>query len=182
MKRCYKCKGEKPVGEFHSDKTKPDGLDRRCKECRSKYDGTRARIDARIKYNKEHPEQVQAYYRQYGRSNRNKKYGNKIYRKYGLTLEQYHIMLESQDGRCAICESMIPGGAAINFHVDHDHKNGVVRGLLCTNCNLGLGNFKDNINNLLRAIDYLSASIIPPVDNRSRLNNVVTDIKIDGDI
>lgn len=63
---------------------------------------------------------------------------------------------ELQNGLCAICgtpESAAPRG---RFHVDHDHVTHVVRGLLCGNCNIGLGQFKDSPTRLLAAIDYLA--------------------------
>lgn len=57
--------------------------------------------------------------------------------------------LESQGRRCAVCKD----GTAV--HVDHDHLTGKVRGVLCFNCNGGLGQFKDQIERLEQAIDYL---------------------------
>lgn len=74
---------------------------------------------------------------------------------YGLTIEQYDSILESQGNSCAICKIDTPSGRG-RFHVDHNHITGEIRGLLCHHCNLALGNFKDNISALLSAIDYLS--------------------------
>ena len=75
-------------------------------------------------------------------------------RKYGLTLESYNIMLKAQGGVCAICgeEEMVKGRT---LSVDHCHKTGKVRQLLCGNCNHALGKFKDNPDLLLKAINYL---------------------------
>lgn len=73
-------------------------------------------------------------------------------------------MLESQGGVCAIC-GLLPQGKANgqarpdhlpNLHVDHCHKQGHVRGLLCSNCNTLLGLAKDDPETLLRAIRYLT--------------------------
>lgn len=69
----------------------------------------------------------------------------------GLTEEQYETMLTEQKGRCAIC-GMEPSG---RLHVDHDHDAGTARGLLCTNCNPGLGFFRDDPVLLRRAAEYL---------------------------
>ena len=71
---------------------------------------------------------------------------------YGLTPEQYDVMLQKQDGKCAICRS--PAGES-RLHVDHDHKTGAVRGLLCRTCNVALGHFNDSILTLRSAIEYL---------------------------
>lgn len=71
--------------------------------------------------------------------------------KYGITLREYVLLLEKQNGVCAIC-----GNEGLNrLAVDHCHKTGVVRGLLCAQCNHGLGNFKDDPKLLISAIDYL---------------------------
>ncbi len=75
-------------------------------------------------------------------------------RKFGITVEDYERMLAAQAGRCAICNSTEPGGRGV-FHVDHDHATGTVRGLLCTNCNAGLGQFKDDPALLRAAANYL---------------------------
>lgn len=79
-------------------------------------------------------------------------------KKYGLSLIEYKAMFESQTGRCAICKS---APTLKRLSVDHDHKTGAVRGLLCTNCNLGLGNFKDDQEILKAASDYLSGYFKP---------------------
>jgi len=72
----------------------------------------------------------------------------------GFTHEQYVALLEAQDGRCAICRTDTPGGKG-GFHLDHDHATGAVRGLLCTNCNMGLGRFADDPARLRAAAEYL---------------------------
>ena len=74
--------------------------------------------------------------------------------KYGLTQEQYDAKLAAQNGGCCICETKEPGGRGV-FPVDHDHETGVIRGLLCDNCNNGLGRFQDNPEFLRRAATYL---------------------------
>ena len=74
---------------------------------------------------------------------------------YGITQSTVEKMLESQGGRCAICPKTEPGGKQGKWHVDHDHKTGKVRGLLCAGCNLALGVFKDDKEMLKNAIKYL---------------------------
>jgi hypothetical protein len=69
--------------------------------------------------------------------------------RYGITAAEADFMLAGQDGLCAVCES------APAAHVDHDHVTGVVRALLCFNCNGGLGQFKDDPGVLRAAADYV---------------------------
>lgn len=77
-----------------------------------------------------------------------------IFRNFGITLKEYDTMLEKQDGGCKIYGIKIPGGQG-RFHIDHDHITGKIRGLLCSNCNLALGNAKDDIRILAAMIQYL---------------------------
>ncbi len=74
------------------------------------------------------------------------------YRKnYGITLEQYNTMLITQNNVCAICKLT----CSRRLSVDHCHKTGKVRGLLCIKCNRGLGNFNDEISRLKAAVNYM---------------------------
>ena len=80
---------------------------------------------------------------------------NKLIKKFGITLEHFNLMLKNQNNKCAICKKE----ECRNLAVDHDHKTGKIRGLLCLNCNTGLGSFKDNLDLLLKAINYLKKEI-----------------------
>ncbi len=71
---------------------------------------------------------------------------------YGITIHDYDRILASQGGVCAICKG---GTSKRHFAVDHNHKNGQIRGLLCARCNTGLARFMDNITNLRRAVRYM---------------------------
>ena len=77
-------------------------------------------------------------------------------KKYGLSEDDYAIMLENQNGSCAICGD--PQGARA-LAIDHDHATDEVRGLLCTKCNLGLGYFNDSAQLLENARMYLSRNL-----------------------
>lgn len=79
-------------------------------------------------------------------------------KKYGITSLEKDAMLRAQGGNCAICGTADPGVSS--WHTDHCHTTGSVRGILCTNCNRGLGHFQDSIENLQAAISYLK---LPPV-------------------
>jgi len=98
---------------------------------------------ARDKWNKAHPEEMRAA-----------SYKYHIKKKYGLTIEEHTNMIEAQGNRCKICNEEMS-----TPHVDHDHITGKVRGLLCPNCNTGLGKFKDSVPNLLRAVAYLEENL-----------------------
>lgn len=75
---------------------------------------------------------------------------------YGLSEEQLATLYEESGGRCMIC-SKVEGTR--KHHIDHCHKTGKVRGLLCPSCNKGLGHFEDNIETMEKAIDYLKKGV-----------------------
>lgn len=85
-------------------------------------------------------------------------------RKFQITLAEFDAMIASQGQRCAICKSSSPGrkpGQQANgrtWAIDHDHKTGKVRGLLCMGCNAALGHAKDDPALLMAMIEYLSKS------------------------
>ncbi len=74
-------------------------------------------------------------------------------KKQGLTREGFDAALVAQSGRCAICLKPL-----VTIRVDHDHKTGKFRGLLCFNHNVGLGHFQDSVETLQRAIEYLQST------------------------
>ena len=80
---------------------------------------------------------------------------------YGITLDLYRTMFSKQNGRCAICrksEIQKIRGKIKALSVDHCHKTGKVRGLLCDSCNNGLGRFKDSLKLLALAMEYLKSA------------------------
>ncbi len=91
----------------------------------------------------------------------NRKY--KLMKVYGITIEDYDNLLESQNGVCAICkniESHKTNGKIIDvLSVDHNHDTGKVRGILCHECNSLLGLARDNIEILEKAIKYLKGEL-----------------------
>lgn len=81
-----------------------------------------------------------------------------IERKFGLLKAEYVQLLENQEGVCAICrqpETATRGGQVKMLAVDHDHRSGEVRGLLCQRCNIGLGQFQDDPELLEAAFSYM---------------------------
>lgn len=85
---------------------------------------------------------------------RRSSFASGIKAKYGMTVEEFAWVCHAQQFRCAICRDPLDFGKFT--HVDHDHKTGVVRSLLCTHCNRGLGAFRDSAELMSRAIQYLS--------------------------
>lgn len=94
----------------------------------------------RKRYHQEHREERIAYNRQYH---------------YGLTPEGFQRLLSAQGNSCAICGYPLEGSP---IHIDHDHETNVVRGLLCQQCNQGLGMFGDDPERLRAAALYLEAA------------------------
>ena len=77
----------------------------------------------------------------------------RLRKKYGISIEQYDEIVKNQNNACWICHRP---PKKQSLHVDHNHKTGKIRGLLCHNCNYGMGRyFKEDIDNLRRAAEYL---------------------------
>lgn len=89
-------------------------------------------------------------YRNFNYSSKASNRRKRLKYKYGISLENYDWLLKEQEEKCKIC------GNKTELVVDHCHKSSRVRGLLCNQCNTGLGCFKDNPESLLKAIEYLS--------------------------
>jgi hypothetical protein len=83
----------------------------------------------------------------------NKKSGLKRF--YGITVEEYDLLFNKQEGKCLICDKH-QSEFKRAFDVDHNHKTGIIRGLLCGGCNLLIGNAKEDVNILAQAINYLN--------------------------
>lgn len=134
LKRCTKCKDEKPLEDFYPCPTMKSGYRSACIPC--------SRADAK-RFPKT-PAQIKAGH---------------LKHEYGLTVEDYARMHKDQNGLCAICgkvETVRNHSHVISaLAVDHDHSTGKIRGLLCSNCNKFLGCAKDSEDNLLKAVEYL---------------------------
>ncbi len=125
MKMCRKCRAEKSLISFETSRAT-------CRACRSAYKRTFRTGDymrrRRLDYN------------------------------YGMTLEHFREMSKAQDDKCYLCkEPNKPNRLRphTDLVVDHDHKTGKIRKLLCDRCNRGIGQFNDNIELMYLAIDYL---------------------------
>lgn len=116
----------------------------------------------RVAKRKQHLEDLKEYGRSDRKMNPDKYADMALRKKYGISLDQYNEMFGIQDGLCAICkkpekEVDIKTGKPRRLALDHHHDSGKIRKLLCSNCNLGIGNFGEDIEALKSAIDYLAS-------------------------
>lgn len=141
-KVCIDCKREKSFNEFHLSASSRDGRQGRCKPCN---------IAKAISWQQDNSERYSQYVQQ--QSGNEEVNFRRRARNYGLTPEELQKLLDDADGKCEICEQP-PTRWLV---VDHCHKGGNVRGILCEQCNQALGLFKDNPEVMQRAINYLKA-------------------------
>ena len=111
-------------------------------------------------WRKKDREKYNRYMRKWKSNNSNKTTSYKWKARYGITPEQYMELFKIQNGRCAICGNEetarhTRSKEVQKLAVDHCHTTGKVRGLLCQDCNRGLGKFHDDPERLRKAIDYL---------------------------
>lgn len=157
MKTCKKCSVEKPESEFYRDKYAKDGRKLVCKVCCNAH---------RKKYNQSRKGRVQLKkYRQTPAVKAVNRYHNRktALKRYSLTLVDYDRLWEQQEGLCAICgksETTKRGESVQRLSVDHDHRTGKVRGLLCSKCNPALGYLETLKHGSLiwKAIEYLEVN------------------------
>jgi hypothetical protein len=139
MKRCSRCGETKPLDRFYRYtgrcKHKPGTPHAACKDCEFADRNARRKAD---------PEGAAVVARR-----------AKLKRLFGITPEDYDAMFARQGGVCAICRRTSPDGRRL--HVDHCHNSKRVRGLLCHDCNRGIGMFRDLPGLLRTAADYVEA-------------------------
>lgn len=142
MRTCSRCKVGKPLSEFYLNQNSY------CKECIK----ANSRIWAAANRDRVR-EGAKSRKRKYRKYNPDPQRDYALKRAYGISIQDWKVMLEKQEGLCAICCSVLDQGR--NTHVDHDHATGMTRSLLCSLCNKGLGHFKDNAENLVLAAKYI---------------------------
>lgn len=169
MKKCRQCGETKSLNDFYRASGTRDGYRGECKTCsaaakRARYLADRERYIARTKaWVAANRDRRRAYEEEYRSSGRKAVSDRKSHlkRTFGLSAEAYDEMLVRQKGGCAICGDASPVGSSL--HVDHDHGDGHVRGLLCFRCNNGLGQFQEDPGLLDVAIEYLNNGLNPEV-------------------
>lgn len=172
---CSRCKQEKWSSEFRYRSGRPRtgkrrGKDSRCNDCVRAYSQTpRGReiqsASSRRFLNKMRAENP-AELRRRQRSSNLKKH-------YGITQCQYDRLSESQSGKCRICGRA--DSVSGRLHIDHDHQTGRIRGLLCGNCNVGIGVFGESVSLLKIAIEYLTSSLIDDLNEKPSLIDVSSE-------
>ena len=106
----------------------------------------------------ENPEVIRAYQASYRERNREILRDKERERTFGITRHEYAEMFHWQNGGCAICskpETATRNGKIKALSVDHDHESGKIRGLLCSDCNTGIGKLKEDRSIFISAIRYL---------------------------
>lgn len=172
---CSHCMLDKSDNYFYRHPSiKPDGVRKKCTECRNIYrrkahaanpDIKRTQSLNWDKNNRKRNADRQKRDRQ-NFPDRHKNYSLK--NAFGITLDDFKILLEVQRGVCAVCEQKEThkhqNGKVKNLSVDHNHDTGEIRGLLCFHCNSAIGKFNDSVVLLQRAIDYLKKTHVEPME------------------
>lgn len=148
MKTCSRCLIEKNLEDFYSSTRHKDKLYSICKSC--------CQAKARDRY-REDPTKMKLAQKKYLEANPDSRRNTMLKNQRGITLNDYQIMFQAQEGKCAICKTdQKDMKKALN--VDHCHKTGKIRGLLCGKCNQALGLLQDKVEVIETAASYLRRS------------------------
>lgn len=157
-KFCTQCKTSLPLENFANNKNSKSSKNYYCKMC----DNIRSR-----EYFRNNRELKRAYQAKYREKNREKiretcrgkyeqSYIQQVKSKYGISAEDYYNILDHQRDSCLVCLKLFTYDSKSNKpHIDHDHKTGKVRGILCNHCNAALGQARDSIPILKNMIKYI---------------------------
>lgn len=143
-KTCTQCGETKPLAAFHKNRQSKDGRYAWCGSCKNA--------------------KAVGYYSRWTPEQRVKHRRRILLHRHGIEPEAVVALFVGQDGRCAICRREAIAPASVEgegrkpsdvLQIDHDHSTGAIRGLLCFECNTGLGKFGDSAEQLTRAAEYL---------------------------
>ena len=158
-KLCTKCPCVKPLNEFPKRHGKGrSGYRSECLECYRAYNRDRHRAKRESGWSPKAPSKPKKQY-PYTKSPKDRR--KDTLARHGLSLEDFENLQQYQGGKCGVCKESPLGK---HLFVDHCHKSGAVRGLLCQKCNSGIGFLNDSVDLLLSAVEYLGS---PPAE---RLN------------
>lgn len=150
LRHCKVCKKEGNKDNFLPD----ENLCNDCYKERSKryYNNHKDHIKRKVReYAVTNEDKVKESGKRYRRSNKNRIKLYFVKWAYNLSPEEYELLLQNNNGFCPICNIK-----SENLCIDHDHNTKRVRGMICSSCNLGLGNFHDDIDYLKKCIKYLT--------------------------
>lgn len=148
MKTCSKCNEIKPLEAFSKVNKTADKRRSRCKPCCITHTkewrklNPRKTIERTMEWQQRNKDKVRVKSQAY-----------LLKKKFNLTVEEYNLKLSQQGEVCAICKCKCKSGR--NLAVDHNHKTGENRGLLCGNCNIALGHLQENTELLISMIKYI---------------------------
>jgi hypothetical protein len=160
-KKCSSCKELKESSNFTKDKNTKTGLSVYCKPCQRTMSHKRYLADPKRAYKwarawaKNNPDKIKGYLRKHQKNRKRLHRRWTLKTRYGLTPEQFDNLVKQQENKCAICEEV----STVTLNVDHCHKTGKIRALLCRRCNRAIGLFKDNIDLLIKSVVYLQRYI-----------------------
>lgn len=164
-RECRKCKAYLPWDEFPKRSKGPRGYSCYCEKCTAILEESKRQCGSRIDdFGREcsvcgeyktwdYFPKARGCFRGYASTCNKCSYLKRIKAKYGITKEEYALLQKEQNYSCAICGELIDESS--NLCVDHDHETGKVRGLLCAQCNKGLGHFRDSPKALMNAVRYI---------------------------
>ncbi len=178
-KICPRCKIKKPITDFHKRTARPIGVQSRCKDCQRETNILRRTPQEKIKANlrrvnwvktkkgqeslrktrQKHRAAVNKRKRDWEKTRAGK--SSRMNRQFGLRIHDFEKLASIQNHRCAICGKLEIWRALC---IDHDHKTGAIRALLCSKCNVGLGAFDDSVELLQKALNYLYLHRVWPSD------------------
>jgi len=175
MKKCSVCKNRYPIEEYRKDSSRKDGLHTTCNKCNSEIqrrwylkNKEKAKKKANETYNlnkdkisfkrkldrKLNPDKYKQAAKKRYNPLKSKEYSWKNAGIVDMSIERYNELLDKQNHKCAICTE-----PSINFKkalaVDHNHKTGKVRGILCDNCNRALGYLKESEEIIINLLNYV---------------------------
>jgi hypothetical protein len=149
QQQCTRCGEWKPLEDFYKHKKTKSGRNSHCKACENKRSAGFRATDRFKEWESEYKQTDRA--KTAIRRSRRKA---DLKKKYGMSPDDYEAMLKKQNGVCAVCGRVDPKPTHC-LSVDHDHKTGATRELLCSTCNTILGFVDDNLEWLQKLMDYV---------------------------
>lgn len=135
---------------------------RPCKNCHNSekcvigYGCTKCAAKSQARYREAHPEHGKLYYLDTKLEHAKRNQIGHLRRKYNMTIEAYDVMVKEQKGLCYICHKLPTSGRNKKLVIDHDHETGLIRRLLCDQCNRLVGYLHEDCNFIMQIYDYVN--------------------------